>query len=121
MRFFSIIATLLLTVVLLTPGLGAAQSKFPNKDTAKNRQDNGFGTRPVEDGDAVTTFGTNERGDTTIDSHQPKQEEVDWYDKVIIAVDPDVSWPSKRSTTTTTKSTDPAGNTSTSTTTTTTE
>lgn len=95
MRFFSIIAALAMAVVLLTPCIGPAQSKFPNKDTAKNRQDNAFGTRPAEGEDAVTTFGTNERGDTTIDSHQPKREETDWYDKVIIAVDPDVSWPER--------------------------
>ena len=121
MRFFNIIATIVMAVALLTPVMGGAQSKFPNKDTAKNRQDNTFGTRSVEGENAVTTFGTNERGDTTIDSHQPKQEEVDWYDKVIIAVDPDVSWPRKRSTTSTTTSTDAVGDTTTSTTTTTTE
>lgn len=121
MRFFSTIAAISLAVVLLTPVLGQAQTKFPNKDTAKNRQENTFGTRPVEGEGAVTTFGTDERGDSTIDSHQPKQEEVDWYDKVIIAVDPEVSWPNKRSTTSTTTSTDAVGNTSTSSTTTTTE
>jgi hypothetical protein len=120
MRHFSVLAVLILSVALLTPGTGLAQNKFKNEDTAKNRQTNTFGTRPAEGDAPVTTFGTNQAGDTTIDSHQPKQEEVDWYDKVIIAVDPDVSWPNKKSATSTTTATDELGNTSTSTTTTTT-
>jgi len=119
MRHFSAIALLVLAVALLTPSWGLARNKFKNEDTAKNRQTNTFGTRPAEDEGAVTTFGTNEAGDTTIDSHQPEKEEVDWYDKVIIAVDPDVSWPNKKSSTSTTTATDGVGNTSTSTTTTT--
>ncbi len=93
MRLFIVPAVLTLALALLTPAPGAAQSKFKNEDTAKNRQDNTFGTRPVEGEQPVTTFGVNEAGDSTIDSHQPKTEETDWYDKVIIAVDPDVSWP----------------------------
>ncbi|EGB14818.1 hypothetical protein DND132_1611 [Pseudodesulfovibrio mercurii] len=93
MRHFSLIAALFLAAVLLTPTSGLAQNKFKNEDTAKNRQDNVFGTRTTEGEGPVTTFGTNEAGDTTIDSHQPKKEETDWYDKVIIAVDPDVRWP----------------------------
>lgn len=124
MRHFNIIAATILTVVLLTPLAGMAQSKFKNEDTATNRQDNSFGTRPGEDGEAVTKFGTSEAGDSTIDSTPKKQEEVDWYDKVIIVVDPNVDWPSSSksttSTTTSTESTDAVGDTSTSTSTTTT-
>ena len=120
MRHFSTIAVFILSVVLLTPFPGLAQNKFKNKDTAGNRQENMFGTRPAEDEAPVTRYGTNEAGDSTIDSHQPEKEEVDWYDKVIIAVDPDVSWPDTKTTTTTHESTDAAGDTSTSTTTTTT-
>jgi len=93
MRLFIVPAALTLALVLLTPAPGAAQNKFKNEDTAKNRQTNTFGTRPTEGEQPVTTFGVNEAGDSTIDSHQPKREETDWYDKVIIAVDPDVSWP----------------------------
>jgi hypothetical protein len=93
MRHFSVIAALVLAVALLTPSMGLAQHKFKNEDTAKNRQDNVFGTRPVEGEAPVTTFGTNAAGDTTIDTHQPKKQETDWYDKVIIAVDPKVEWP----------------------------
>lgn len=121
MRHFSTITAIALAVALLTPGPVMAQSKFKNEDTAKNRQDNNFGTRPVEGEKPVTTFGTNEAGDSTIDSQQPKKEEVDWYDKVIIAVDPDVSWPNSKSTTSTTTTTDAVGDTTTSTTTTTTK
>jgi hypothetical protein len=121
MRHFSVLAVLVLAVALLTPTLGLAQNKFKNEDTAKNRQTNTFGTRPVEGEAPVTTFGTNEAGDTTIDSHQPKQEEVDWYDKVIIAVDPDVSWPNKKSSSSTTTTTDGVNTTTSTTTTTTTQ
>ena len=96
MRHFSVLAALILAVVLLTPTAGLAQNKFKNEDTAKNRQTNTFGTRPEQGEEPVTAFGANEAGDTTIDSHQPKKEEVDWYDKVIIAVDPDVSWPASK-------------------------
>lgn len=119
MRHFSSIAALVLAVALLTPTAGQARNKFKNVDTAKNRQDESFGTRPVEGEAPVTTFGTNAAGDSTIDTHQPKKEEVDWYDKVIIAVDPNVSWPNSKSTTSKTTTTDGSGNTSTSTTTTT--
>ena len=121
MRHFTILAALALAVVLLTPLTGTAQGKFKNVDTAKDRRTNTFGTRPSEDETPVTQFGTNDAGDSTIDSHQPTQEEVDWYDKVIISVDPQVKWPSSSTTTSTTESTDSSGNTSSSTTTTTTE
>lgn len=95
MRHFSVIAALTLAVALLTPTPGPAQNKFKNEDTAKDRRVNTFGTRPAEGEPPVTSFGVDEAGDATIDSHQPKKEEVDWYDKVIIAVDPDVEWPAK--------------------------
>lgn len=93
MRHFSVIAALTLAVALLTPSPGLAQNKFKNEDTAKDRRINSLGTRPVEGEAPATSFGINEAGDTTIDSHQPKKDEVDWYDKVIIAVDPKVEWP----------------------------
>ncbi|WP_394699874.1 hypothetical protein [uncultured Pseudodesulfovibrio sp.] len=121
MRHFSVLAALALAVALLTPTMGLAQNKFKNEDTAKNRQTNTFGTRPEEGQNPVTTFGTNQAGDTTIDSHQPKQEEVDWYDKVIIAVDPDVSWPNSKSSSSTTTTTDGVNTTTSTTTTTTTQ
>ncbi|MCJ2164861.1 MULTISPECIES: hypothetical protein [unclassified Pseudodesulfovibrio] len=92
MRHFNALAALALAVALLTPFPGQAQNKFKNEDTAKNRQENTFGTMPAEDEAPATQFGTNEAGDSTIISRQPKKEEVDWYDKVIIAVDPEVTW-----------------------------
>ncbi|WP_419786917.1 hypothetical protein [Pseudodesulfovibrio sp.] len=106
------------TVVLLTFSLALAGGKFENKDTAKNRQDNAFGTKTGAT-TGNTTFGTNEAGDSTIDATPaPKPEEVDWYDKVIITVNPNVNWPSSSSSTTTTTSYNNSTDTETSTTTT---
>ena len=89
-------------VILLTLSLALAGAKFKNKDTAKNRQDNAFGTEQGED-TGTTTFGTNAAGDTTIRSKaRPKKEPVDWYDKIIITVNPDTQWPKGDGTTTST-------------------
>lgn len=84
---------LTITAILLACPMAAAGQKFKNKDTAKNRSDHTWGTsKGRTDGNA--TFSTNEQGDTVIHADPgPKKEEVDWYDKVIITVDPDVSWP----------------------------
>ena len=124
MRLFNTIASILLAVVLLTPGTSPAQNKFKNVDTAKNRQDQTFGTRTPEGEEPVTQFGTNEAGDSTIDSTPKQQEEVDWYDKVLIVVEPQVDWPSSKTSTTestnTTETTDAVGDTTSSTSTTTT-
>jgi hypothetical protein len=80
-------------VVVLTLSLALAGAKITNKDTAKDRRTNTIGTDPSGD-TATTTFGTDEAGDTTIKSKaRPKQEEVDWYDKVIITVNPETKWP----------------------------
>ena len=52
---------------------------------------------------ATTTFGTNDAGDSTLKTKaRPKEEPVDWYDKVIITVNPDTRWPNEQSKTTTT-------------------
>lgn len=88
MRIFSRILIITVTVVILTLSLALAGSKFKNEDTAKNRQDNAFGTDQGDD-TANTVFGTNNAGDTTVKSKaRPKPEEVDWYDKIIITVSP---------------------------------
>lgn len=93
MHRFSRIVIVAVGVVVLTLSLAAAQSKIVNKDTARDRRTNTFGTDPDEDA-ATATFGTNEAGDTTVRSKaRPKQEEVDWYDKVIITVNPETKWP----------------------------
>lgn len=89
MRLFSTICLYTIAVVILTLSLAMAGSKFPNKDTAKNRQDNTFGT-DQDESTATTTFKKDDRGDTVIKSKsRPKPEEVDWYDKIIITVSPD--------------------------------
>jgi len=93
MRRFSKICIFIMTVVILTASPALAGAKFKNEDTAVNRQDNTFGTDPGED-TSTTTFGTNKTDDTTIKTKvRPKKEPVDWYDKIIITVDPDTSWP----------------------------
>lgn len=93
MRSFSRIAIAAVAVVVLTLSLALAGAKFTNKDTARDRRDNAFGTEQGA-GTATTTFGTDEAGDSTIRTKaRPKPEEVDWYDKVIITVNPDTRWP----------------------------
>ncbi|MUM76487.1 hypothetical protein GKC30_02435 [Pseudodesulfovibrio sp. F-1] len=99
-------------VVFLTLSQVAAESKFINKDTARDRRNNTFGTEQSAE-TATATFGTNGAGDSTIKvKPRPKPEEVDWYDKVIITVNPETKWPasgtssSTRSTTTYDSATD---------------
>jgi hypothetical protein len=105
MHRFSRIAVVALTVVLLTLSLALAGTKFKNEDTAKDRRDNAFGTDAGPD-TASTVFGTDEAGDSTLKSKaRPKPEEVDWYDKVIITVNPITKWPTGDGTTTSTSTT----------------
>ncbi|WP_285905283.1 hypothetical protein [Pseudodesulfovibrio pelocollis] len=93
MRRFGRILVAAVAVVILTLSLALAGAKFTNKDTAKDRRTNTFGTDQGAD-TATTTFGTNEAGDSTLKvKPAPKPEEVDWYDKVIITVNPDTKWP----------------------------
>lgn len=93
MRHFSTIFIFTTAVVILTLSLALAGAKFKNEDTAKNRQDNAFGTDPGDDTSNIE-YGTNAAGDDTIKSKaRPKREEVDWYDKIIITVNPDTQWP----------------------------
>lgn len=90
-------------LLLLASGTALGEGKFPNKDTAKNRRDSSWGTGGKRS-DSTTTMGTDaETGDSTIvyDSG-PKKEPVDWYDKIIITVDPQTRWPSSGSETSTT-------------------
>ena len=93
MRHFSKILIFTVTVVILTLSLALAGATFKNKDTAKNRKNNSFGTEPGDDTSA-SVIGTNEDGNTIIKSKAaPSKEEVDWYEKIIISVNPDTSWP----------------------------
>ncbi len=93
MRHFSTIFVFTVAVVILTLSLALAGAKFKNKDTAKNRQDNAFGTDLGEDTSNIE-YGTNAADDNTIKSKaRPKKESVDWYDKIIITVSPDTQWP----------------------------
>jgi hypothetical protein len=106
------------TAVFLTLSLALAGAKFENKDTAKDRRENAFGTDEAPDTATVTT-GTDDAGDSTLKvKSRPKQPEVDWYDKVIITVNPDTKWPQGQSTTTTTTGYNNATDTQTTTTTT---
>lgn len=118
MRHFSNIALAALAVLFLTlPGF--AQNKFKNEDTAKDRRDNTFGTGYREEG-ADIAVGKDEHGTTVIRSTSTPKEEVDWYDKIWIEVEPRVDWPKDTSTTSTTteKEVAPSGDVTTTTTTT---
>ena len=118
MRHFSTIALAVLTVLFLTLNPASAGNKFKNKDTAKDRQDNAFGTGYRENGSDISV-GKDERGSSVIRNTHPPREEVDWYDKIDIEVEPQVNWPTDSTTTSTTteETVDPAGDTTTTTTT----
>jgi len=118
MNLFGKLFIMAATVVLLTLSLALAGGQFKNKDTAKNRQNSAFGTsQGANTGNA--TIGTNEAGDSAINvKAAPAPEPVDWYDKVIITVNPNVNWPSTSSSTSTTTSYNNATDTQTTTTTT---
>jgi len=119
MRHFSIIALAALTVFFLTSLPAPAGNKFKNVDTAKDRQDNAFGTDKSA-GNTDISVGKDERGTTVIRSKPAPAEEQDWYDKIHINVEPQVDWPTESTTTSTTteETVDPAGDTTTTTTTT---
>ena len=106
MKHFGRIFIVAATAIFLTLSLALAGSKFENKDTAKDRRENVFGTDEAPDTATVTT-GANDAGDSTLKvKPKPKEPEVDWYDKVIITVNPETSWPQESTTTTTTTTTD---------------
>ncbi|MCM0756671.1 hypothetical protein M7784_15660 [Desulfovibrio aminophilus] len=90
MRAFVAILCLTLAVVFSTP---CAAGKFPNKDTARNRQDNSFGTRQT---DEVTTITENATDGLRIDSVPRKQPERDWYENMVIGVDVGVNATDRR-------------------------
>ncbi len=118
MRHITKSALFVVAVTVLTFSLALAEGKFKNVDTAKDRQDNSFGTEPGEERGS-TVFGKDERGDSTIRSKAaPKADPVDWYDKVIITVNPTTRWPTDQSKTTTTTGYNNATDTQTTTTTT---
>ncbi|MES9996059.1 hypothetical protein [Desulfovibrio aminophilus] len=81
MRSFVAVLCLALAVVFSTP---VAAEKFPNKDTAKNRQDNTFGTRNA---DEITTITDNATDGLHIESVPRRQPERDWYENMVIGVD----------------------------------
>ena len=119
MRHFSTIALAALTVLFLTITPASAGNKFKNVDTAKDRQDNTFGTEQREGGTDISV-GEDERGATVIKNTATPREEKDWSDKIKIKVEPQVNWPTDSTTTSTTTEeiVDPAGDTTTTTTTT---
>ena len=121
MNHFGKLLLLAATAVFLTLSLALAGPKFENKDTAKDRQDEAFGTEQSDD-TSGTSIGTNDAGNSAIRAKpRPAPEPVDWYDKVIITVNPNVNWPQDSSSTTTTTTTGFSNATDSSSTTTTTQ
>lgn len=105
-------------VVLSVAGAAYAQGKFPNKDTAKDRRDHAWGTSRSHTGSTIG-FGKDDQGDdTTVLDSGPKKEPVDWYDKIIITVNPDTKWPQSGTENSTTTTYDNSTDTETTTTTT---
>ena len=80
MRHFNTIVLAALTAFFLTVAPATAGNKFKNVDTAKDRQDNVFGTGQREGGTDITVE-KNDRGDTVVKSTPAPKEEIDWYDK----------------------------------------
>lgn len=87
----ALILALILAVALLTPAPAAAQ-KFPNKDTAKNRQDNVFGTRHA--GETIDIQDNATEG-LAIDAVPQKKEERDWYENMVIGVQVNATQPNQ--------------------------
>lgn len=81
MRHFNIIAIISAIVLVLTLTPALAGNKFKNEDTAKDRQNNVFGTTQ-DDTTGSTTIEKNEKGDTVIEHKGADKEEVDWYKKM---------------------------------------
>lgn len=84
-------ALVLAAVVLLTPPAVSA-GKFPNKDTAKNRQDNVFGTPQA--GETINVQ-DNATDGLTIDATPKKHEERDWYENMVIGVQVNATQPTQ--------------------------
>lgn len=98
-----LIACGFVAVFLLTAGFVHGQGTFANEDTATNRQDDLWGTRANA---GQSYFGTDTNENDVWGYQPPAQEEaVDWYDKIVITVDPNVDWPAGGETATTTQST----------------
>lgn len=89
MRHFRTIAVAVLAALFLTLAPAHAGNKFKNEDTAKNRQDNVFGTDQAQ-GNTEITIEKNERGADVIRSKPTPKEEVDWYDKIDMNTDLEV-------------------------------
>lgn len=106
MKYLGRIFIVATTIVLLTLSLALAGSKFKNKDTAKDRRENAFGTDAGTDTSTITT-GKDDAGDSTLKvKAPPKPPEVDWYDKIIITADPNTNWPKESTKTKTSTTTD---------------
>jgi uncharacterized protein YdeI (BOF family) len=90
MRYLSKIFLIAVTAIILTVTLAMAGTKFPNKDTAKNRQNNSFGTQPREERDAVTTIQSKKHEDNAIDSKRPIKKQEDQNENLYISVEPDI-------------------------------
>ncbi len=98
--------TPLILAIFLTP-VSPAQAQFPNKDTAKNRQDSSWGTRSNE---SEPYFEDSENGTSWGVIPGEKHEQRDPYKDIIITVDPDVSWPPSGNETTSTTTTHTTAN-----------
>jgi len=85
-----VVACTVVLAALFLAGLVQART-FSNEDAAKDRQDAVWGTR-MNHGQPY--FGTDE-DENTVWGYRPapEEEEEDWYDKVIITVDPNMDWP----------------------------
>lgn len=110
-----VLVGILAAVAVLTHSPKARAEKFENKDTAVNRQDNSFGTRNTQ---GNVTFGHDENSETISSEPPAPKPERDYYDNMVITVNP--TWPNDQTSTTTTSTTTGTGSTNSTSTTTTT-
>jgi len=90
MRYLSKIFLIAVTSIILTGALAMAGTKFQNKDTAKNRQNNSFGTQPREERGAVTTIKSKAHEDNAIESKRPKRKQENQNENLYISVEPEI-------------------------------
>jgi len=88
MRYLYRIILIVLTVVVLTT-TAAMAGKFPNKDTAKNRQNNVMSTSKDEGEEKAITI-EKDKEKTTIKTKQPKRENRNWNEDIYITVEPEI-------------------------------
>ena len=89
MGFFSKITTFIALVGVLTLSPALAANKFPNKDTAKDRQNVVTSTAGAKGEEEVIVI-EKDKKQTVIKTKRPKKEEKDWNDNIYMVIEPEI-------------------------------